>query len=112
MLTSRTIGFFIVFTVWGCFSLRKDAQMAQTMPTNEWHSLKPGVSALHVVRSVLGAPSKEVQSATYGPQENLHLLSYDQPQASVFLKSGKVLVIVIIPKEGGEFPLLLDDWQK
>jgi hypothetical protein len=81
------------------------------MLTNSWRGLKPGVATRENVVAVLGAPERESKGVTYGKVDGLELLSYDDIVASVFLKAGRVALIVIPARAGSEFPEQMAIWE-
>jgi hypothetical protein len=79
--------------------------------TNKWNGLNPGVSTLHDVQARLGKPSRDSAGVAYGPTQNLRMLSYDNPQVSVFLKPDNlVLLIIIIPRQTDGYPFSAVEW--
>jgi len=60
----------------------------------------------------LGPPESDTSEVTRGANAGLHLLDYEAPPASVFLKDGKVFVIDVIPKEGSDLPIDVSDWER
>jgi len=82
------------------------------MITNTWRNLTPGVSSVQNVQASLGQPSRDVSGVSRGGTSQLRLLDYPTPQSSIFLRNDIVLVMVIIPRDGGDFPILAEEWEK
>jgi hypothetical protein len=81
------------------------------MFVNSWQGLKPGVSTTEDVIASLGLPDKEAHDITYGSTTGLHLMTYNEVTASVFLTKGKVVVIVTSAKDQSDFPNRLQKWE-
>jgi hypothetical protein len=78
--------------------------------TNTWKDLKPGSSTLDNVIAKLGRPDRQAAGASYGNVKGFELLMYDDLAASVFMRGGRVAVIVVVPR-GDDFPANLYDWE-
>jgi hypothetical protein len=82
------------------------------MLTNSWHGLKPGIATARDITAAIGAPDRQADGVQYGAIVGLHLMSYDDLTASFFLRNGRLLLIVLAPRPGGEFPTWLDEWER
>lgn len=78
--------------------------------TNDWNGLIPGVSTLIDVLARLGKPSRDASGVSYGPAQGLRMLSYDNPQVSVFFESDRVVLIIIIPRDTDPYPVSTAKW--
>lgn len=81
------------------------------MLTNTWRGLKPGTSTERDIRAAFGAPDRQATSVTYGSVTGLHMMTYEDPTATFFLDDERLLLIVLVPRAGDEFPTRLADWQ-
>ena len=63
---------------------------------NIWKNITPNVSTRKDVVAALGEPSEETTDEDYGGTTNLHLLDYDDPQVSIYLKDDKVFLILLV----------------
>jgi hypothetical protein len=86
-------------------------QVRSPVLTNSWRGLKPGVATRQDVIGVLGAPNRVSQDVIFAKVEGLELLSYDDLVVSVFLKMGRVLVMVISARDGSDFPERVAIWE-
>jgi hypothetical protein len=79
---------------------------------NSWRKLTPGVATSNDVKRSLGAPETDEPDDSYGAVDHLRLMDYDEPQASIYLKSDRVWLIVVVPDEKDTFPEDAADWEK
>jgi hypothetical protein len=82
------------------------------MLTNSWHGLKPGIATARDIKAAIGEPSRQAAGVQYGAIVGLDLMSYDDLTASFFLRNERLLLIVLAPRPGGEFPTRLDEWER
>jgi hypothetical protein len=81
------------------------------MLTNAWRGLKPGTATERDIRAAFGAPDRQAASATYGSVTGLHMMTYEDLTATFFLHDERLLLIVLVPRAGDEFPTHLAAWQ-
>jgi hypothetical protein len=81
------------------------------MLSNAWRGLRPGSATAQDIAAVIGPPDREADGVRYGSVTGLHLMTYDDLTASFFLREGRLLVIALAPRAGGEFPTRIDAWQ-
>jgi hypothetical protein len=82
------------------------------MLTNSWHGLKPGIATVSDITAAVGAPNRQFDGVRYGSVVGLHLMSYDDLPASLFLRDERLLLIVIEPRVGSGFPTQLGEWER
>ncbi len=78
---------------------------------NRWRDLVPGVSAEAQVVNVLGAPLDRAENVRYGAIPGLTMLGSFSLAASVYLKEGQVLLIVIAPTTANGLERKLLAWK-
>lgn len=78
--------------------------------TNEWNGLIPEVSTLIDVMARLGKPSRDTSGVSYGPAQGLRMLSYENPQASLFFESDRVALIILVPGDTDPYPVSTLEW--
>lgn len=77
----------------------------------KWRNLTPGAARADDVKRVLGHPRRDAEGVTRGANGGLRLLDYADPQASIFLRDDKVLVIDVLP-DGDDYSRSLGEWEK
>ena len=82
------------------------------MLTNSWQRLTPGIATARDIKAAMGAPDRQADGVRYGSIVGLKLMSYDDLTASFFLKDERLLLIVIAPRPGSEFPIRLGEWER
>jgi hypothetical protein len=77
---------------------------------NRWHELVPGVSTEAQVLATLGAAEEKAENIRYASLQALTLLDYS-PATSIYVKEGRVLLIVVAPVTANGLERKLEAWK-
>lgn len=108
----RLPGLAIALLVFAVLISQETGGARRTMLTNVWRGLNPGVASVREIKASIGAPDREADGVKYGSVIGLHLMTYDDLTASLFLRDDRLRIVVLSPKADGEYPMRIDEWEK